>query len=91
MKEDLLSVIEDKYEGFSKTNKQLARYIRGHTNTASFLSIKEMEAASSVSAASISRFAKEIGCRGYADLAGMLLKDATPMWEIIDYFTTNEI
>lgn len=88
MKEDLLSVIEDKYEGFSKTNKQLARYIREHTNTAAFLSIKEMEAASGVSVASISRFVKEIGCQGYADfqkhLAGMLLKNVTPMREIKD-------
>lgn len=93
MEGNILSIIEDKYESFSKTNKQLAIYIREHANTAAFLSIKEMEAVSGVSVASISRFVKEIGFQGYADfqkhLAGMLLKNVTPMQEIKDSITRH--
>ncbi len=90
---NMLAVIEEKYEGFSKTNKRLADYIRGNIGTAAFHSITEMEEHSGVSVASISRFVKEIGCQGYADfqkrLAEMVLKNVTPMREIKDSISTQ--
>lgn len=94
MKEQILSIITEKYSTFSKTNKLIADFILNNYLTASLLSIKELSKRINVSPASISRFAKEVGLDGYPmlqqKLQEIIKKEITPMKEIRNSIHTME-
>lgn len=94
MKDQILSIITEKYNDLSKTNKLIADFILKNYLTASFLSIKELSKKINASPASITRFAKELGLDGYPmlqqKLQEMIKSEITPMKEIRDSISTME-
>lgn len=72
MAKDLLRYLETHYQGFSKGQKAIADYIRGHYEKAAFMTAARLGAASGTSESTVVRFASEIGYRGYPELAEAL-------------------
>ncbi len=62
---DVLVVINEKYDGFSKVNKILADYVIEHHSDIVFMTIVEFSEKAKVSPASVTRFAKELGYKGF--------------------------
>lgn len=92
MKENILKVITEKYNSFSKTNKIIADYILDNYLTVPFLTIKELSEKAKVSPASITRFAKGLGLDGYPmfqnKLQEIVKNQITPMKEIRESITS---
>lgn len=65
---DLILNIENQYINFSKTEKEIADYILKHRNSIKNMTIVELSKNIETSPASITRFAKLVGCENFADL-----------------------
>jgi RpiR family transcriptional regulator, carbohydrate utilization regulator len=71
--------IKSLYNSLSPAHKQLADYIvLEEDNDVSFLSVHELAEAVGISVASISRFARTVGCPSYKALKTQLRKEVTP-------------
>ena len=65
---DLIDRIQDRYTSLSKNHRKVADYIANDGMAASFDSITELSQKVGVSEASLVRFAKELGYKGYPSL-----------------------
>ena len=65
MENNIFYKIDTKYDSLSKTFKIIADFVKENYTVLSFLSVKELTEKTGVSAASITRFAQEIGFSGY--------------------------
>lgn len=94
MKQNIITIIDEKYSEFSKNHKVLADYIKQNINIIAFLSIKELSEKSKISMATITRFTKEIGFDGYVSfqkyLSEMMKNNITPMKEIKEIINEKE-
>ena len=73
---DLLILLEEKYDTFSKSHKLIASYINNHFEKAAFLTAAKLGGTVGVSEATVVRFAVQLGYNGYPKLQkvlGMLL------------------
>lgn len=86
MEKTVLSIIDENYEGLTKTQKKLADFIKENVHTLPFLSIAELGAKTAVSLASITRFTRELGFNGYSEFqksaADLIYRDVVPMREL---------
>ena len=67
MKESILKKIELGYEGFSKGQKSIAKYITEHYEKAAYMTAAKLGALADVSESTVVRFACELGFAGYPD------------------------
>ena len=62
---DLISKIQTELPGFSKGQKQIARYILEHYDKAAFMTAARLGEVTGVSESTVVRFAADLGYRGY--------------------------
>jgi DNA-binding MurR/RpiR family transcriptional regulator len=72
----LFQLLDQHYEGLSKTQRILCDYTREHYLDLSYLSIKELSERTGVSVGSITGFCKALGFNGFADFQRELQKMA---------------
>lgn len=86
MQDNLFSIINEKYQSFSKTFKAIADFITVNYSVVSFLSVQELSERIGVSTASIVRFCQEIGYSGYQafqhDIQALVQGESAPMLEV---------
>ena len=68
MQTNLLSVIENRFDGFSKGQKAIAQYILEHYEKAAYMTAAKLGALVNVSESTVVRFANELGFDGYPSL-----------------------
>ena len=68
MSGDLLNRMEEGLAGFSKGQRQIARYIIDHYEQAAYMTAARMGAIVGVSESTVVRFANELGFDGYPEL-----------------------
>ena len=76
MAENLLSEIEKRMPGFSKSQKYIAKYITEHYEKAAFMTAAKLGAAVGVSESTVVRFADEMGFDGYPEMQKALRTQA---------------
>lgn len=64
---DIFTAIRTGYEAFTKAGRRVADYVLEHPQKAIYLSITELSDACRVGDASVFRFCKDLGYRGYQD------------------------
>ena len=74
MKQDLLTVIEERIPSFSKGQKQIARYILGNYDKAAYMTASRLGKIVGVSESTVVRFANELNFEGYPELQKELQK-----------------
>ena len=67
MKKKILRYLDDNYNSFSKSFKKIAEYIKYNQSIISFISINELAKETETSPATITRFSKNLGFKGYPD------------------------
>lgn len=68
----LVSRINSHYDNFSKSERKIADYLLNHSERACYMSIQELAQTCETSIASVSRFAKTMGCQNYQELRMLL-------------------
>ena len=68
MKRDILRIIEENMDGFSKGQRQIARYLLAHYDKAAYMTAAKLGAEVSVSESTVVRFASAMGYEGYPQL-----------------------
>jgi DNA-binding MurR/RpiR family transcriptional regulator len=68
MPSNLLNIIEDRFEGFSKGQKSIAQYILEHYEKAAYMTAAKLGSLAEVSESTVVRFADELGYAGYPGL-----------------------
>ena len=71
---NILVSMTEKYSSFTKLGKQLADYCFSHTREVEYLSITSLAEQSGVSEATITRFCRQLGLRGYNEFKLALAK-----------------
>ena len=74
LKQDLLSIIEERMPTFSKGQKQIAGYILEHYDKAAYLTAAKLGKLVGVSESTVVRFANELEYEGYPELQDALQK-----------------
>ena len=94
MKNNIFSIIDDKYDNLSKTHKKIADFVKENIHIIPSLSIKELGGKSDASIASITRFTRELDFNGYAEfqkkVSELVQKDVVPMKEIKSSILSEE-
>ena len=72
-KNDVLNYLKDHYEELTESQKRLGRYLMEHYREVPFLSAVELGERVGLSDATIIRFARSIGYKGYADLKSAIM------------------
>ncbi len=67
MKRDILSVIEQNMDGFSKGQRQIARFLLAHYDKAAYMTAAKLGSEVSVSESTVVRFVIELGYAGYPE------------------------
>ena len=67
MKRDILRVIEENMDGFSKGQRQIARFLLAHYDKAAYMTAAKLGAEVSVSESTVVRFVMELGYAGYPE------------------------
>ena len=67
MKRDILRIIEENMDGFSKGQRQIARYLLAHYDKAAYMTAAKLGAEVSVSESAVVRFVMELGYAGYPE------------------------
>ena len=67
MKRDILRIIEENMDGFSKGQRQIARYLLSHYDKAAYMTAAKLGAEVSVSESTVVRFVMELGYAGYPE------------------------
>lgn len=65
---DIISVIEERFDGFSKGQKSIAQYILSHYEKAAYMTAAKLGSLVGVSESTVVRFADELGFAGYPGL-----------------------
>ena len=68
MDRDLLTVLSDPQEHFSKRQRIVSRYICDNIDTAAFMTAAMLSKSAGVSESTVVRFATELGFSGYPDM-----------------------
>lgn len=72
MQSNLLSMIESRFDGFSKGQKSIATYILRHYEKAAYMTAAKLGKLAEVSESTVVRFAGELGFDGYPQLQNAL-------------------
>jgi DNA-binding MurR/RpiR family transcriptional regulator len=67
MKRDILRTIEANMDGFSKGQRQIARYLLAHYDKAAYMTAAKLGSEVSVSESTVVRFVMELGYAGYPE------------------------
>ena len=67
MKRDILKVIEENMDGFSKGQRQIARYLLEKYDKAAYMTAAKLGSEVSVSESTVVRFVMELGYEGYPE------------------------
>ncbi len=67
MKRDILRLIEENMDGFSKGQRQIARYLLAHYDKAAYMTAAKLGTEVSVSESTVVRFVMELGYAGYPE------------------------
>ena len=67
MKRDILRNIEENMDGFSKGQRQIARYLLAHYDKAAYMTAAKLGGEVSVSESTVVRFVMELGYAGYPE------------------------
>ncbi len=67
MKRDILRTIEENMDGFSKGQRQIARYLLAHYDKAAYMTAAKLGQEVSVSESTVVRFVMELGYAGYPE------------------------
>ncbi len=67
MKRDILRTIEENMDGFSKGQRQIARYLLAHYDKAAYMTAARLGSEVSVSESTVVRFVMELGYMGYPE------------------------
>ena len=67
MRKDILSLINAQSKGFSKGQRQIARYLLAHYDKAAYMTAAKLGAEVSVSESTVVRFVMELGYAGYPE------------------------
>ena len=67
MKRDILRTIEDNMDGFSKGQRQIARYLLSHYDKAAYMTAAKLGTEVNVSESTVVRFVMELGYAGYPE------------------------
>ncbi len=67
MKKDILRMIEDNMDGFSKGQRQIARFLLAHYDKAAYMTAAKLGSEVSVSESTVVRFVMELGYVGYPE------------------------
>jgi DNA-binding MurR/RpiR family transcriptional regulator len=70
---NIVQTIRERYDGLNNTHKKIADFILQNLEKAAFSSLMEISKEIGISDASIIRFAREIGYKGYQDLRQSLI------------------
>ncbi len=74
MKKDILKVIDESFDAFSKGQKHIASYIRDHYDKAAYMTAAKLGGEVGVSESTVVRFVMELGYEGYPEFKKALLK-----------------
>lgn len=75
MKREVLSDLEKNYSSYSKSFKKIVDFIKYNQSIISFISINELAKETETSPATITRFSKNLGFKGYPDFQKVFQKD----------------
>ena len=67
MKRDILRAIEENMDGFSKGQRQIARYLLSHYDKAAYMTAAKLGTEVNVSESTVVRFVMELGYAGYPE------------------------
>ncbi len=81
---NILSVINEQYNSFSRTQRQIADYILQHPDTVCFYTLKQLAAESHTTESTVLNFSHQIGYSGYADMRNDLQN------HIVQWMSPNE-
>jgi DNA-binding MurR/RpiR family transcriptional regulator len=86
LQDNPFTIINEKYQSFSKTFKAIADFITVNYSVVSFLSVQELSERIGVSTASIVRFSQELGYSGYQtfqrDIQVLVQSESASMLEV---------
>ncbi|MDX9785277.1 MAG: MurR/RpiR family transcriptional regulator [Desulfobacterales bacterium] len=68
VKHNIFQIIRDRYDGLSHTYQHIAEFIMNNMETAIFASLGELSKRTGVSDATLIRFARELGFKGFQDM-----------------------
>lgn len=75
MKKNFLEYLENNYESFSNGYKKITQFIKYNQNRLPFVNIKELAEDIGTSPATITRFVKDTGFKGYSDFQKLFQRD----------------
>lgn len=75
MKKDILNYLEANYNDYSKSFKKIIDFIRHNQSVVSFISINELAKETQTSPATITRFSKNLGFKGYPEFQKIFQKE----------------
>ena len=75
MKKAVLANLEQNYSEYSKSFKKIVDFIKHNQSIVSFISINELAKETGTSPATITRFSKNLGFKGYPDFQRVFQKD----------------
>ena len=75
MKKSVLTTLESDYSSYSKSFKKLVDFIKHNQSIISFISINELAKETQTSPATVTRFSKSLGFKGYPDFQRVFQKD----------------
>lgn len=75
--EDLIRVIHDRYEGMSKTYRQISEYLTQNPNDVAIMSVNAIADVCGIHASSLVRFAQALGYKGFKELQILYQKRLT--------------
>lgn len=78
---NILLDMELKYNQFTKTEKKIADFVKNHVNQVLFMSITDLAEACEVADASVHRFCRTLGMKGYQEFKMKLSLSITPEQE----------
>lgn len=71
----LSSYIEDQLDGFSRSQKDVARYIVDHLDEAAFLTAEELARRAGTSSSTVVRFSQALGFEGFPELQASAIEE----------------
>jgi len=75
MKNKILEAMENNYDKYSKSFKKILDYIIHHQSIISFISINDLAKKTNTSPATITRFTKKMGFKGYPEFQAVFQKE----------------
>jgi DNA-binding MurR/RpiR family transcriptional regulator len=68
VKKNIFQILRERYDGLSQTYQKIADFIMNHMEAATFASLGELSKRTGVSDATLIRFARELGFKGFQDM-----------------------